>query len=142
VTDPPLVRARRLAEFAAYQELQQRRAAGDEPPLLARLICHGRTVYLIWDLGPGEALAVPKTTARNGPRVRGVLREYEGRYVDAASLTFLVEQDFEEVRPHWCSEGKHGVEVSRLELREIVTRARRSTRRRTLKVVLDQRSAR
>jgi hypothetical protein len=136
VTDAPIVRARRLVEAAAYQELRQRRAAGDEPPLLARLICHGRTVYLIWDLGPGQALAIPKTTARNVPRARRIIRER--RLLDVA---FLVEQDFEEVE-HWCYEGKHEVEVSRLELRQILARARRSTRRRTLTIVLDQRSAR
>jgi hypothetical protein len=125
-----------IPEVAAHQDLQQRRAAGDEPPLLARLICHGHTVYLIWDLGPRHALAVPKSTGRDVPRARKILNE--GRYIDVA---FLVEQDFEEVAPHWCAEGKHEVEVSRLDLRQIVTRARSSTRRRTLTVVLDQRSA-
>lgn len=92
MTDPTLVRSRRLVEVAAYQELQQRRDTDDEPPLLARLICHGQTAYLVWDLGPGRALAVPKTTIRDVPRARRILREH-GRYL---AVAFLVEQDFEE----------------------------------------------
>lgn len=127
----------------AYEELEQRRANGDEPPLLVRLICHGRSVCLVWDLGPGRALAVANRRGPASPIIRARLGHVSRTHdIDAS----LVEQDLPDeielsegiltLLPHWCDTAAHPVTVEKQELRQIVKRARRS-RKRTLTFILE-----
>jgi hypothetical protein len=115
---------------AAYLELEGRRERGDDPPVIARVVCHGRTIGRVWNLGPGRSLFVAKNERTKPTRVGGGEEPRKGQdRLDVIEACFpeVVGDPVEEIRmmPKRCPAG-HRVLLPRSVLREAVERYRQS----------------
>ena len=131
---------------AALLELDERRDRGDDPPIIVRVVCHGRAIGQVWDLASGRSLFVAKNEtvrptivkdeadSRPGddrwPVIEACLPEEGGDPTEPARMM-----------PRWCPAG-HGVMLPRAVLRDAVSRYRAGSGRVITITIRVERSAR
>jgi hypothetical protein len=112
---------------AALLELEERRARGDDPPVIVRVVCHGRAIGHVWDTGPGRTLFVAKNETVRPTIIGGGENPRRGdTRLPVVEACFPEERGpVEETRfmPRWCPAG-HGVFLPRSVLRDAVARYR------------------